>query len=79
MHAENAVLAAFSCALSLGFWCEVRCRRRMMPGARKLRGGFRPNYGRREDFTPEGWRYRNLMIASQVLAVCLGMVFWLSM
>lgn len=79
MQIENAILGAFFFALFLGFWCEFKCRRRTLPGAKKLKGGFSPNYGRREEFTAEGWRYRNLLIISQVAAVCCALLFWLSM
>lgn len=48
----------------------------MMSGRRGLRGQLWTNFGSREDFTDEGWAYRNRGLASTIIAIILLVVSW---
>ncbi len=50
----------------------------MMNGRRGLRGQLWTDFGSREDFTPEGWRYRNRGLVSTICAIILLVAAWLA-
>jgi hypothetical protein len=50
----------------------------MMSGRRGLRGQLWSDLGSRDDFTAEGWRYRNRGLSSVACAIVLLVALWLT-
>ena len=64
-----------------GFWSMsfgARAMSRVSPGSDLYRFRVWPRPGRREEFTPEGWRYRKLALLCQGIALLIA-TLWLAL